>query len=161
MLHSAFSFLPLALVVLSVGCGEKPTRSSKAPSPGTTEVTDSVAPEDVTEIRLEWRSGGPPPFPGAFDNKTKEIVLVREPESAKYFNRIAKAMIDNGFLKLKRFYPGKGADLDVLTITLKYRDNASIVDSSDHDIETNPTFVFECLIDCGDRFINAPRRKKE
>ena len=105
MLHSAFSFLPLALVVLSVGCGEKPTRSSKAPSPGTTEVTDSVAPEDVTEIRLVQRDGGPPPFPG-FDNKIKEIVLVREPESAKYFNRIAKAMIDNGFLKLKSVYGG-------------------------------------------------------
>lgn len=161
MSHSKSNICFLALVVLSVGCGEKPPRSSKAPSPGTSEVTDSVAPEDVTEIRLEQLSGGPP-LPGVNDKKLKEIVLVRKPESAQYFNRIAKAMIDNGFLKLKDGYRGTAVDVPVLTITLSYGDNkGKIVHNSDSDIETNPTFVFECLIDYGDKYINAPPRKQE
>jgi hypothetical protein len=133
-----FTEMGAIFVAANICCGAEPTPTTAAPHPIVQVADKVVLPDEVTVITLIHRGG-----PGFVEKNP--IALIRTDKNAFYFRRLAKALIDNGFLKLKKVYFG-GFDAPGIEITLKYGKQEKVVVNSDYRTESDPTYLFEMLI---------------
>jgi hypothetical protein len=149
-----FTEVGAVLVAVNVGYGAEPASNAVQPRTPTVAAEKAIVAEGVTSIALirRWDS------PGPLDKKP--IVLVRTEQNAKYIHRLAKALIDNGFLKLRDYYRGPKANPDSgregIEIRVdQYGGGSKVVISYEYGTETDPTYLFEMLIRGADADMKA------
>lgn len=155
MRPAALGVVGWSLVVLVCGCGTRPQKRIAISPPTKNAVELAVNPADVRQIILVRQYGGPGvmqslPLP------RDEITLVQNNniEDRARFLQLAKALLDNGFMKLESDF--SVADSDGLAITLVYGDKDKTIRSYP---ESEQVYLFEMLIRGADA--NMKRRRTE